>query len=62
MTPDLETVRLVVRPLELADAEQMQVLFPQWEIVRYLLAEVPWPYPADGAFKFYRDVARHGTQ
>jgi len=57
MTPELETPRLVLRPLELADADQVQVIFPQWEIVRYLNARVPWPYPPDGAYTFYRDVA-----
>lgn len=56
MVPTLETRRLILRPLELADAEQAQVLFPQWEIVRYLNARVPWPYPPDGAYTFYRDV------
>ena len=56
MVPALETSRLVLRPLELADAEQTQVLFPHWEIVRYLRKIVPWPYPPDGAFTFYRDV------
>jgi len=43
--------------LELADAQQAQLLFPHWEIVRYLSAIVPWPYPPDGAYTFYRDVA-----
>ena len=57
MTPALETPRLILRPLELADAEQVQVLFPHWEIVRYLAKKVPWPYPADGARTYYRDVA-----
>jgi len=42
----LETTRLLLRPLELADAEQTQQLFPHWEIVRYLANIVPWPYPA----------------
>jgi RimJ/RimL family protein N-acetyltransferase len=55
--PTLETRRLLLRPLELADAAQAQILFPQWEIVRYLNHRVPWPYPPDGAFTFYRDVA-----
>jgi RimJ/RimL family protein N-acetyltransferase len=41
----------------LEDAAQTQELFPQWEVVRYLAAVVPWPYPADGAVTFYRDVA-----
>ena len=48
-TPALCTERLLLRPLELADADAIQQLFPQWEVVRYLNALVPWPYPADGA-------------
>jgi ribosomal-protein-alanine N-acetyltransferase len=55
--PVLETTRLSLRPLELADAEQTQLLFPHWEIVRYLNHRVPWPYPPDGAYTHYRDVA-----
>jgi ribosomal-protein-alanine N-acetyltransferase len=57
MTPELQTERLILRPLELADAEQAQPLFAVWEIVQFLNARVPWPYPEDGAFLFYRDVA-----
>ena len=57
MTPILETRRLILRPLELADAGQVQKIFPHWEIVRYLGKVVPWPYPPDGAYTFYRDVA-----
>jgi RimJ/RimL family protein N-acetyltransferase len=57
MFPTLETPRLILRPLELADAAQAQILFAHWEIVRYLNHRVPWPYPPDGAFTFYRDVA-----
>jgi len=57
MTPELETARLVLRPLALADAEQTQELFGQWEIVKYLTDQVPWPYPADGAYSYYRDHA-----
>ena len=57
MTPTLETPRLILRQLELADAGQTQLLFPHWEIVRYLRKIVPWPYPADGAYTYYRDIA-----
>jgi RimJ/RimL family protein N-acetyltransferase len=57
MVPRLETPRLELRPLELADAEQTQVLFPKWEIVRFLASRVPWPYPDDGALTYYRDHA-----
>src|ERR1700688_5040688 len=57
MPPTLETPRLLLRPLELADAEQAQVLFPHWEIVRYLDNIVPWLYPPDGAYTWYRNIA-----
>ena len=57
MTPTLHTPRLILCPLELADAEQVQKIFPYWEIVRYLEKVVPWPYPPDGAYTFYRDIA-----
>jgi ribosomal-protein-alanine N-acetyltransferase len=55
--PQLQTPRLFLRPLELDDAPQTQLLFPHWEIVRYLSNVVPWPYPSDGAHKYYRDFA-----
>ncbi len=57
MTPVLETPRLILRPLALEDAEQIQQIFPQWEIVKYLNAVVPWPYPPDGALSYIRDRA-----
>ena len=56
-TPILYTERLILRPLELADAEAIQQHFPHWEVVRYLNALVPWPYPADGALTYLRDMA-----
>jgi [ribosomal protein S5]-alanine N-acetyltransferase len=57
MTPQLETPRLILQPIALSDADQIQLLFPRWEIVQYLATRVPWPYPADGAYVFLRDVA-----
>jgi RimJ/RimL family protein N-acetyltransferase len=57
MLPLLETPRLYLHPLELADAAEVQILFPQWEIVRYLTRQVPWPYPPDGAYRYYHDFA-----
>ncbi len=56
-TPALETPRLLLRPLELADAPQLQLLFPHWEIVRYLAAQVPWPDPPDAAYRYIHDMA-----
>jgi ribosomal-protein-alanine N-acetyltransferase len=51
------TERLILRPQEAADAERIQELFPQWEIVRFLMNRVPWPYPPDGALCYIRDIA-----
>lgn len=47
--PTLTAPRLILRPLELSDAPAVQAVFPRWEIVRFLAARVPWPYPPDGA-------------
>jgi RimJ/RimL family protein N-acetyltransferase len=57
MTPALETARLFLRPLLLEDADPIQRLFPQWEIVRYLNAIVPWPFPEGAALAHIRDRA-----
>ena len=57
MIQTLKTSRLILRPLELSDAGQIQVVFPQWETVRYLSKVVPWPYPPDGALAYIRDQA-----
>ena len=56
-TPTLETPRLILLPLQLSGAEQVQPLFAQWEIVKQLNARVPWPFPEDGVLTYYRDDA-----
>jgi ribosomal-protein-alanine N-acetyltransferase len=57
MTVELQTGRLILRPLQLEDAEQVQQLFPQWEIVKHLNNRIPWPFPADGVINHYRTSA-----
>ncbi len=57
MMPALETSRLLLRPLVLADAEQVQRIFPRWGVVEFLNDRVPWPYPDDGALAYCRDFA-----
>jgi len=51
-----------LRPLELSDARQTQLLCPHWEIVRYLASIVPWPNPGGGALSYYRDHALPATK
>ena len=47
--PVLETERLVLRPIRREDAVAIQKYFPQWDIIKNLATQVPWPYPDDGA-------------
>ncbi|WP_039056202.1 GNAT family N-acetyltransferase [Enterobacter sp. Bisph1] len=56
-TPELDTARLLLKPLTSADAAQIQCVFPRWEIVRYLIASVPWPYPQGAAQHYVDNVA-----
>lgn len=53
---ELETPRLTLQPVRIEDATQVQPLFAQWEVVRYLNDRVPWPYPEDGVESHYRNV------
>jgi [ribosomal protein S5]-alanine N-acetyltransferase len=57
MSDNLETDRLLLRPAQLEDADAIQLIFPHWEVVRYLADIVPWPYPSDGALTYLRDNA-----
>lgn len=56
-TPTLTTERLLLTPLTPEDAPQIQELYPRWEIVRYMVATVPWPYPDNGAEHYVNNVA-----
>jgi len=56
-TAELRRARLILRPLQLADVDRIQLLFPHWEIVRHMASVIPWPYPPDGALTYIRDVA-----
>lgn len=55
--PVLETPRLTLMPLSLEDAPVIQRVFPHWEIVQYLAATTPWPYPDHGAHHYVNNVA-----
>lgn len=55
--PTLRTARLILKPLTSDDAVQIQKLYPKWEIVRFMVSTVPWPYPENGAEHFVNNVA-----
>ena len=54
--PVLDTLRLRLRPLRLLDAPQCQKLFPHWEILEFMSASIPWPYPDDDARQHIESV------
>ncbi|MCO8165357.1 GNAT family N-acetyltransferase [Pseudomonas sp. 21LCFQ010] len=60
--PTFTTERLILTPLQLEDAADIQQLFPHWEVVRYLNHLVPWPYPADGALTHMREHSLPGME
>ena len=51
-TPDLETPRAALRRVQAADAPALQRHFANWNIIRQIGTDVPWPYPTDGAARF----------
>ena len=53
---DLKTARLQLRPIVESDVHSYQRHFNNYEVIRYLNAVVPWPYPEDGAQEFYHEV------
>lgn len=60
-TPALETRRLRLRLARHTDAARIQQLFPHWEILKYMTAAIPWPYPADGAQQYLDRALRQAT-
>ena len=52
----LETARLWLRPLTHSDAPRIQELFPNPNVLRYMAAAIPWPYPDDGAETFIQSL------
>src|SRR5271165_2787490 len=55
MYTELQTPRLLLRPLASGDWETIQQIFPQWEIVRHLNAQVPWPFPENTVIYRHRN-------
>ena len=53
-TPVLETERLILRPVTMDDAPSLQKHFNNWNIIRRIGVNAPWPYPEDGAESFLK--------
>ena len=52
----LTTRRLTLKPLTRDDADWIQEKFNNWDIIQYLNANIPWPYPEDGAMMFLNNT------
>lgn len=48
-TPILETKRLLLRPRTLEDSDILQKYFNNWNIIKHLNENIPWPYPENGS-------------
>ena len=61
--PALETprLRLRLRPMVSTDAPAVQRHFGNWNVVKQIGADVPWPYPEDGAARYLADVLERGN-
>ena len=58
--PTFNTRRLVLRELVASDIPAYEKHFINYEVIRYLTASVPWPYPADGVRKYvHMDILPH---
>lgn len=51
-----ETARLILKGVTEADIPAYQKHFTDYEIIRHLTRNVPWPYPEDGAERFIKDI------
>ena len=52
----LHTKRLILRPPQLTDAPDIQKQINDWEVVKFLSNQIPWPYPDTGAIDFIKKV------
>lgn len=54
--PNFETKRLLLRGLTIDDAKSYQKHFVDYDVVRFLSSQVPWPYPENGAAEFLKNI------
>ncbi len=55
LLPIFETDRLILRGVELRDAPAYKKHFIDYEIIRHLSHQCPWPYPEDGVTDFIQN-------
>ena len=55
LPPTFRTERLILKKVSLNDAPSYAEHFVDYEIIRNLAAEVPWPYPKDGVVDYLKN-------
>lgn len=61
-TPTLSTQRLTLRPPTPEDIVAWQQYFADWEVIKHLSDQVPWPYPEDGVAEHWDLRVRPGLE
>lgn len=56
MIPTFETKRLILRGIQLSDAESYEKHFVDYEVIQHLSSAVPWPYPQGGVHYFLEKI------
>lgn len=54
--PSFKTERLLLRGVELEDAESYEKYFVNYEVIKHLSHFVPWPYPAGGVRDYLENL------
>jgi ribosomal-protein-alanine N-acetyltransferase len=54
--PVFTTSRLILKAVTIEDAPAYQRHFSDYEVIRYLSSQVPWPYPDNGAEFFIQNM------
>ena len=54
--PTLETKRLILSAVTLSDVHAYEKHFVDYEVIRTLSHEVPWPYPENGVYTYLREA------
>ncbi|MDH5797588.1 MAG: GNAT family N-acetyltransferase [Paracoccaceae bacterium] len=60
MSKIIKTERLLLRPLEIADAPELARLIADWQVMRWLTSP-PWPYRVEDAEWFINDESSNGS-
>jgi ribosomal-protein-alanine N-acetyltransferase len=50
--PEFYTERLFIRGVRVEDAASYELGFADYEVIKHLAAQVPWPYPKGGALDY----------